>query len=324
MPYEWEPGVYYDYESIVFFQGVQYKIVQPHQSEPGWEPPATPALWARIEGGYGGFNDSYQQPQYDRGYEQPPPPPQPDCGEYQAEKRWDEHEEQQVQIHEEERERHWWDLDEKRKHELEIGGGLLAGVALIGGGYYAYHAHNKSEEQKKAQTWGLQNWIQDARARTEVFYREGPKGPTTWVLVEGKNIPDGAITGGEEEGEPQYICRAFFEGGVQVGRASPRLAKGAVIGHGHQEIDVGTYEILLGDQRAVRWVDAYGPCSPQALGCRPVEGGWEADKRPLFIAHVRHHGAVLPGKAAEHLNGAMYTYGGREHEMNEYRVLCYA
>lgn len=55
----------------------------------------------------------------------------------------------------------------------------------------------------------------------------------------------------------------------------------------------------------MRWVDAHGRCNPQALAGVPVEGGYEADKRPLFIAHVRHHGDVLPGKAGEHLNGML-------------------
>lgn len=29
----------------------------------------------------------------------------------------------------------------------QLGGGLLAGVALVGAGYYAYRSHNKSEEE---------------------------------------------------------------------------------------------------------------------------------------------------------------------------------
>lgn len=88
---------------------------------------------------------------------------------------------------------------------------------------------------------------------------------------------------------------------------------------------VGTYEVLLGDERAVRWVDASGPCHPENLGARPVEGGWEADKTPLFIAHVRHeqHG-VLPGKCGPRLNGALYTWGGREHESNVCFVLLFS
>lgn len=71
--------------------------------------------------------------------------------------------------------------------------------------------HGHRLKQKKAQTWGLQNWVQAARARTEAFYRDGPQGPTTWVLTEGTRIPDGAISGGHEGNERQYICRAFFE-----------------------------------------------------------------------------------------------------------------
>ena len=61
-------------------------------------------------------------------------------------------------------------------------------------------------------------------------------------------------------------------------------------------------------------MDARGHLNVQALGRRPVEGGFEADKRPLWIAHVRHQNAILPAKAAEHLSGAFFTWGGKEHE----------
>ena len=38
-------------------------------------------------------------------------------------------------------------MSDDRKKQLEIGGGLVAGIAAIGAGYYAYHEHHKSEEQ---------------------------------------------------------------------------------------------------------------------------------------------------------------------------------
>lgn len=57
-------------------------------------------------------------------------------------------------------------------------------------------------------------WIAEARARADAFYRGGPKAPYTWVLNQGKHIPDGAIVVGREKSWTLYICRAFYKGSV--------------------------------------------------------------------------------------------------------------
>jgi hypothetical protein len=83
------------------------------------------------------------------------------------------HPDQTVDIPHEEQKKKWYDLDDKRKKELEvsykisllslnffsetkthdplvqIGGGLLAGAALIGGGYYAWHEHEKRKTEEE-------------------------------------------------------------------------------------------------------------------------------------------------------------------------------
>ena len=142
--------------------------------------------------GYGTFNNN---PDEKRPWDDQPPPPQPE----QAE------------------EKHWYDLDDDQKKKLEIGGGIAAGLALLGGGYAAYKHHEKSEEDKKAAAFGAQKWLQDAQARTEQFHRNGPQGPTTWVLVHGKNFPSDMIQGGREEnGSPLFIARAYYEGSIRT------------------------------------------------------------------------------------------------------------
>ncbi|KAI0631944.1 carbohydrate-binding module family 12 protein [Trametes polyzona] len=319
MVYQWEPGTFYDLGTIVEYQGHKYKIVQAHQSEPGWEPPATPALWGRLPEDYheqhqeGGYNPGCQQPpQQPYGGEKPhydQPPPQ-----------------QQVPIHEEERKTGWDSLSDDRKKQIEIGGGLLAGIAAIGAGYFAYHEHEKNEDEKKANIWALQNWLHEAEQRTRDYYEHGPRGPATWVLVEDKNrIPTNiAIVGGEEHGQPHYICRGFHEGSLQIGKASSIFQKGAVIGYGHKEIHLPKFEVLVGDMRALRWVDWHGRVDLDRLGARPVEGGREADGTPLFIAQAHHHGAIVPGKCSPRLDAAFVPYASTEKEEKNYRILCYA
>jgi len=190
MVYRWEPGTKYEYGSVVEYEGHKYKVIQPHTSQSDWAPPITPALWGRLQEEYGGGEhhgehhgekhggdnchkcgggghksdqcgdhkdqcgsggDHHQAPGYQPGYQNPnqnqnpmqqshlPIPQAPG---------------QTVQIGHEEHKKDWYDIDDKRKQELEIGGGLLAGIAAIGVGYYAYHEHGKNEEEKKSSDMG--------------------------------------------------------------------------------------------------------------------------------------------------------------------------
>ncbi|KAJ7124930.1 carbohydrate-binding module family 12 protein [Mycena epipterygia] len=314
----WEPGTPYSAGSVVEYEGHRYKIIQPHTSQSDWTPSLTPALWGRLDDHDTGDSNYHQSQQHhghhsdsEKHHNVQETPGAPPSG-------------QSVEVHHEERQKHWYDLDDNRKKELEIGGGLLAGAALLAGGYAAYKGHEKSEEEKKAQTWSLQNWIHDAEARTAQYKQYGPRSPATWVLNHGKNIPQGAIAVGKEHSWMLYICRAFYEHLIEVGKASDAFQKGAVIGYKHEEIQLGTYEILVGDMNGLRWVDASGPLNVSSLGYQPVEGGREADGTPLYIAEAPHNGAVHPGKASEKLDGAYIPYDGGEKNVKSYRVLCYA
>jgi hypothetical protein len=47
-PPAWEPYLVYGVGAKVSYGGALYRCIQAHQSLPGWEPPATPALWERL------------------------------------------------------------------------------------------------------------------------------------------------------------------------------------------------------------------------------------------------------------------------------------
>ncbi|KAJ6558552.1 carbohydrate-binding module family 12 protein [Mycena vulgaris] len=313
----WEPGTQYSAGSVVEYEGHKYKIIQPHTSQSDWAPSLTPALWGRLDDHDIGQTEYQSQQHY--GHRSDSEKHHTVTESHEARPSG-----QSVDVHHEERQKHWYDLDGDQKKELEIGGGLLAGAALLAGGYAAFKGHEKNEEEKKAQTWALQNWIHDAEARTATYYREGARSPATWVLNHGKEIPQGAIAVGQEHSWMLYICRAFYEGGIQIGKASDAFQKGAVIGYKHEEIHLETYEILVGDMNGLRWVDASGVLNVSHLGFRPVEGGREDDGTPLYIAEAPHNRAVHPGKASEKLDGAYIPYDGGEKCIKSYRVLCYA
>jgi len=64
----------------------------------------------------------------------------------------------------------------------------------------------------------VQGWHQDSRARTEEFRNHGPRSPTTWVLVDGRDkIPNSALEAGrDKDGHPIYIARAYYEDSVRT------------------------------------------------------------------------------------------------------------
>jgi hypothetical protein len=70
--------------------------------------------------------------------------------------------------------------------------------------------------KRQALTWGLQRWQRDAYVRTEEFLNHGPRAPTTWVLVDGRdNIPTSAIEAGKDkDGHPMYFARVYHEDSI--------------------------------------------------------------------------------------------------------------
>lgn len=71
--------------------------------------------------------------------------------------------------------------------------------------------HLGSVAALKSHHAGSGNWLEDAKDRTEDFYKNGPRAPTTWVFTEGGNVPQGAYNGGERGENPMYIRRAHYE-----------------------------------------------------------------------------------------------------------------
>ncbi|MCV2423748.1 DUF3421 domain-containing protein, partial [Paucibacter sp. DJ4R-1] len=290
----WQAGIHYNIGDAVEYQGVQYNIIQPHTSQNDWTPDVTPALWGRAWG------VAPSQPQ--QSYQQTPPEQRP----------WDQHDQTKVEFSEEEKQKNWWDLDPERQKQLAVGGGLLAGAALLGGGFLAYKKHKENEEDKKALAWGLQNWVTDAQRRAQEYHQHGPRGPVTWLLTKGPRIPQGAFVAGQEsDGTPLYVGRTFFEGGVHPGKVSPNFQKGCIIGYDGDEIEVEDYEILIANPQAVRWAEARGTCDAQYLGATPVEGGRE-QSGPLYIVQAPYKEGTHPGKTGPHLSGADITNGGKE------------
>src|SRR4051794_24343901 len=46
----WAPNTAYAAGALVMYQSVEYKCIQAHTSQVGWEPPNVPALWGPVSG----------------------------------------------------------------------------------------------------------------------------------------------------------------------------------------------------------------------------------------------------------------------------------
>ncbi|KAI8452553.1 carbohydrate-binding module family 12 [Phakopsora pachyrhizi] len=328
---QWEPWTQYGHDAVVQYEGCFYKIIQPHRSEPNWQPTNTPALWSRVpddcchqyrsgENHHGG--QEHNRPQFvDQSGGAP-------GGGYQERPQgggWGQDNNGGNQL----QENQGW-LDEKRKHQLEIGGGILGAVA-IGAGAYAYSKH-KSEEKEEAKKQAWQNesnhetWLRGAHAHTQHYMSGGQSPPVYWVLVDRNDpIPNNAIEGGREGGHSLYIGRVFFKSGLHIGKVSSHVGGIAIGWGGKEHNDFDKFEVLCGDNRAIRWINHsshQGNITVQ--GWQPVEGGREADGRFLFVSQVQHDGGVHPCKAQDTTDFAIFSYGGKEHTSKEFNILAYA
>jgi len=313
MSSEWEENKYYNVGDVVVYEGYKYKNIQSHRSQADWTPDVTPALWGRLSRGEAEAHDSgaYHSNEVHRD----------DDG-----KKWDEVTETKVQVTQDEKKKEWWDLDAHRKKEVEIGGGLALGAALLGAGVFAYEHHKKSQEQQKAEAWALGNWISEARARTQRYRTEGATETVTWVLVESKEeIPQDAIIGGQDNGgESFFVARSYQAGGLHPGKAGAHLSKGGVISYGGKAIDVEKFEVAVAVTDTVTWVDGTRPFSVQQVSSTLVEGGKESDGTVLYIAQAPYQGALHPGKVRETYKGAYIAVDREEKVVEEYRVLVLA
>ncbi|KAI0229717.1 hypothetical protein L0F63_003509, partial [Massospora cicadina] len=52
-----------------------------------------------------------------------------------------------------------------------------------------------------------------------------------------------------------------------------------------------------------------------------VQGGLEADGKPLYVARGYHKGSLVIGKAGGHLNGCLIPFDGKEVHISDYHVL---
>ncbi|KAJ3034880.1 hypothetical protein HDV00_004568 [Rhizophlyctis rosea] len=247
----------------------------------------------------------------------------------------------------------------KRNTALAVLGGL-AGVAAVGGvgyvGYKEWLEHKQKEDNPQAaqefkqeakpvevnpqtqqttvvgdQSAQVSNQYQQAIAaggytgtQVNVNGGSGCNGVQWQVQYGDKPFPGNAIRGGQEsDGSPLYVARSkHTDGSLQVGKAGPSTGGGCLYAWGGKELYSSVFEVLVGDQNAVRWVGVSGNAQPN--GWSPVEAGKDTDGSPLYIAKADYEGSTQPGKAGPALGEGLIGWGGQQRKVQNYQVLARA
>ncbi|CAG0916305.1 unnamed protein product [Notodromas monacha] len=139
-----------------------------------------------------------------------------------------------------------------------------------------------------------------------------------WVDgVEGA-VPDGAVVGGDDNGEPLYVARAEHNGEMLPGKVLPRHGV-CYISWGGEEIPKHSYQVLTNPCGcSLVWTKAEGGDFPTGA----VMGGRAGDGEALFVGRAEHEGSVCLGKIHPSNEVLYLPYGGAEVPKREYEVLA--
>lgn len=135
-----------------------------------------------------------------------------------------------------------------------------------------------------------------------------------WVAAGNGQVPPRSFAGGEDNGEPLYVIRAQFNGGIIPGKLVPSHGT-CYVPWGGQENAVPQYEVLC--DFPGQWLATSGSnIPPNALTAGQTEEG-----EPLYIGRVVHDGSLTVGKV-QPSHGVLYIpYGGQELSFRDFEIL---
>ena len=146
------------------------------------------------------------------------------------------------------------------------------------------------------------------------FQSRGSAASVCWVPAGGGNVPPRAFAGGEDNGEPVFVIRANFNGGMLPGKLLASHGT-AYVPWGGAENAVSEYEVLCDFNGT--WVANSGGNIPP----RAVTAGQSEDGEPLYVGRVLHGGALTVGKIQPSHGVCYIPYGGQELGFQDYEIL---
>lgn len=138
----------------------------------------------------------------------------------------------------------------------------------------------------------------------------------TWVAASDGALPEGALKGGEDNGNDLYVARAEHEGATIPGKL---LADHGVcyIPWGCEEHGKNSYEVLVIPEDQVSWVATSGETIP----ANAIPGGISLEGETLYVGRAPHEGTISVGKVHPSHAVLYISYGGGEHSYSEYEIL---
>lgn len=122
------------------------------------------------------------------------------------------------------------------------------------------------------------------------------------------------ILGGEDNGEPIYVIRSNFQGGIIPGKLLSSHGI-AYVPWGGQENPCPEYEVLCD------FSGTWTSCSGGNVPDNAVAAGQSEDGEPLFVGRVVHEGSLTVGKVQQSHGVCYIAYGGQELGFPDYEIL---
>ena len=142
--------------------------------------------------------------------------------------------------------------------------------------------------------------------------------PLRFVHAANGQVPPYAYAGGQGHEGPQYVARSYHEGSLVPGKFVPQHGV-AYVPWGGKEHAKTQYEVLVqeGPDNLV-WVDA----SHGGLGSNGAVMSGREEGKPVYVGRAQISGTWTLGKVKPEHQTCYVPYGGKEHAITTYQVLC--
>jgi hypothetical protein len=138
-----------------------------------------------------------------------------------------------------------------------------------------------------------------------------------WVKGQGGQIPPNMIVAGQNRnGQPLYVCRAQYGGGVYPGTLG-ESSRDCSVPYEGRAYSLSDYEVLV--DGGYSWVSVYNGEIP--FDALPAGNEQQGGTRTLYICRGEVNSEWRPGKIREADGGCRIPYEGRELTALWYQVL---